>query len=137
MQGKFILDTNILIRFLTNDPKKQALLVEALFRRAEKKSLMIPDVVLVETVFVLLSVYELAKEEIIEKLSALIVFGRFDLHKKLFRKTLGLYSKYQISFVDAYVGAASKTKPTRTIYTFDKRMLKIKEIRAVEPKQTG
>lgn len=133
MINKYILDTNILIRFLVNDPKKQASTVEDLFQRAENKSLVIPDVVLVETVFVLLSFYELSKEEMIEKLSSLIVYIKFDLHKTLFQKTLELYSKYPISFVDAYVGAASNTKPTRTIYTFDKRLLNIKEIKALKP----
>lgn len=133
MINKFILDTNILIRFLTNDSKEQSLLVENLFKKVANKSLIVPDVVLIETVFVLLSVYELAKEEIVEKMSSLIAFEKFDLHKTLFQKTLDLYGKYPISIVDAYLGAVSKTKPTQTIYTFDKKMQGIKEIRAQNP----
>lgn len=133
MTSKYILDTNILIRFLANDPKEQASIVENLFQRIENKSLVIPDVVLVEAVYVLLSFYELSKEEMIEKLSSLIAYAKFDLRKTLFQKTLELYSKYPISFVDAYVGAVSNTKPTRTIYTFDKKLLGIKEIKALKP----
>jgi len=132
MKNKFILDTNVLIRFLTNDPKGQALQVENLFKKVEDKSLIIPDVVFIETVFVLLSVYELPKEEIVEKLSTLVTFPKFDLGKTLLQKTLDLYGKYSISIVDAYIGAVSNTKPTQTIYTFDKRMQKVKEIKAIE-----
>jgi len=130
MKNKFIVDTNILIRFLTNEPRGQASLVENLFKKTENKSLIVPDVVLIETVFVLLSVYELSKEEVVEKLSSLIAFPKFDIHKTLFQKTLDLYGKYPISVVDAYLGAVSETRPTRQIYTFDKRMQKIKEIKA-------
>jgi len=133
MQNKRLLDTNILIRFLTNDPKDQASAVESLFQKAGNKSLVILDVILVETVFVLLSFYELPKEKIIENLSSLIAFPKFDLHKTLFQKTLELYRKYPISFVDAYLGAISNTQPKHPIYTFDKRMLTIKEIKASQP----
>lgn len=133
MGSKYILDTNILIRFFTNDPKEQAEIVEEIFLAAEGKSLIIPDVVLVEAVFVLLSLYELPKEAIVEKMSSLITYDKFDLHRALFQKTLELYSKYSISFVDAYIGAKSGTKPTFPVYTFDKKILGIKEIRTIEP----
>jgi len=133
MVSKFVLDTNILIRFLTNNPKKQAAAVESLFKKAGLRSLLIPDVVLVEAVFVLLSFYNLPKEEIIENIASLITFNKFNLHRSLFKKTLELYSKYPISFVDAYVGAVSRTEPRRIIYTYDKRVLGIKEVQAIAP----
>src|SRR3990167_2788149 len=130
MVSKYLLDTNILIRFLTNDSEKQATAVENLFQKAPDKSLVVPDVILVETVFVLLSFYDLSKEAIIEKISAMIAYSKFDLHKALFQKTLALYSKYPISFVDAYLGAVSSSKPTRPVFTFDKKMLGLTEIKA-------
>lgn len=133
MKSKCILDTNILIRFFTNDPKEQASFVENLLKTVDDKSLLIPDVVLVETVYVLLSVYELSKEDVIDTVSSLITYPKFKLHGALFQKTLDLYSKYPISFVDAYIGAVSNANPVRTIYTFDKKMLSIKEIKAVKP----
>ena len=133
MKNKYLLDTNILIRFLVDDSKEHSSLVENLFQKAAKKSLIIPDVVLIEAVFVLLSVYELSKIEIIDKLASLIAYPKFDLHKNLFQKTLDLYSKYPISFVDAYVAALSIAKPINTILTFDKRIQTIKEINAIKP----
>lgn len=134
MASKYLLDTNILIRFLTNNPENQASSVENLFQKADDKSLAIPDVVLAETVYVLLSFYELSKEAVIEKLSSLVAYGKFDLHRTIFQKALALYSKYPVSFVDAYLGAVGSAKPARNILTFDKKMLSITEIRAVEPK---
>lgn len=132
-KNKYILDTNILIRFFTNEPEDQAKAIETFFLKATKKSLIIPDVVIVETVFVLLSFYELPKKEIIEKITSLIHFEKFDVHVSLFQKTLELYSQYSISFVDAYVGALSISKPGYITCTFDKKLLHIDTIKSVQP----
>lgn len=132
-KSKYILDTNILIRFLTSDPENQAKAIETFFLKAPKKSLIVPDVVIVETVFFLLSFYELPKNDVIEKITALIHFEKFDLHVSLFQKTLELYSKYSISFVDAYVGAMSINKSGYIVCTFDKKLLNISSVKAVKP----
>ncbi|MEI6462550.1 MAG: PIN domain-containing protein [bacterium] len=133
MKSKSILDTNILIRFLTGDPLDQAKLVKNLFSKAKRKSLIIPDVILVESVFVLLSLYNLPKSEVIEMVSALIVYEKFDLHTVLFQKTLEIFSKYPISFVDAYICAMNITAPDKMVYTFDKRILTIEEVNSQKP----
>lgn len=128
-----IVDTNLLIRFLTNDNPSQADAVEALFTGAEEKSLYIPDVVIVETVFVLLSVYELTKEEIVEKLSILITYEKFSLDRALLHKTVELYGNYVISFVDSYVAACVALDRNNPLYTFDKKLLRVKGIDARIP----
>ncbi len=121
-----IIDTNVLIRFLTNNNQMQAEVVETFFSSAAEKSLHIPDVVIVETVFVLLSVYELEKEDVIEKISILITFEKFSLDRVLLQKTIEVYGNYAISFVDAYVAALATLERNNSLYTFDKKLLRMK-----------
>lgn len=129
-----ILDTNILIRYLTNDTPKQAEAIKTLFQKAKEKSLMIPDIVLVEVVYVLLSHYELGKEEIIQKITILLTFEKFNLNSKLFQKTIELYANHSISFVDAYLIALSVFEEA-TLYTFDKKLLSLSEGLTKQPEK--
>lgn len=129
-----ILDTNILIRYLTNDTPKQAEAIRTLFQKAKEKSLMIPDIVLVEVVYVLLSHYELGKEEIIQKITILLTFEKFNLNSKLFQKTIELYTNHSISFVDAYLIALSVFEEA-TLYTFDKKLLSLSEGLTKQPEK--
>ena len=54
------LDTNVIIRFLVRDDKQQAEIVYRLFKRVERKNetLFVPLLVVLETLWVLESVYE-------------------------------------------------------------------------------
>lgn len=128
-----LLDTNIIIRFLTNDPPNQAEKVEKLFSQVSSSSLEIPDVVIFEIVYVLLSFYQLSKEEVIEKIYSLINFEKIKTNKKLIKKTLEIFKNYPISFIDAYLCALIFLKKHPFIYSFDKKLKKIKGIKIKEP----
>lgn len=128
-----LLDTNIIIRFLTNDPPNQAEKIEKLFSQASSSSLEIPDVVIFEIVYVLLSFYQLSKEEVIEKIYSLINFEKIKTNKKLIKKTLEIFKNYPISFIDAYLCALIFLKKHPFIYSFDKKLKKIKGIKIKEP----
>ncbi len=60
------LDTNVLVRMLIEDDRRQARIIEETIARAEKNSVpvLILSEVLVETVWVLESVYQCSREEI-------------------------------------------------------------------------
>lgn len=120
-----VLDTNILIRYLTNDTPAQALIVETLLKTSPDKSLHIPDAIIIEIVSVLLSFYELSKSDIIEKIASLILLKSCRIDTTLFKKTLELYANNPISFVDAYVLSYSALDEKRILYTFDKKLLGI------------
>ena len=59
------LDTNVIIRFLVRDDKQQAEIVYRLFKRVERKNetLFVPLLVVLETLWVLESVYDNANQE--------------------------------------------------------------------------
>ena len=128
-----ILDTNIIIRYLTEDDVKQAQRVELLFRKIATPKLEIPDVVIVEIAYVLLSYYKLTKEDVVEKINVLVDFKKFKTNKKLIKKTLDFYKNNNISFVDSYISALVFYKKNEFLFTFDKALLKIKDIKAISP----
>ena len=119
-----LLDTNVIIRFLTNDSPELSRRAELIFRRAKKSQLIIPDFILMEIVWVLLSFYGLKKEEVIEKLEAMLTFIKFDFNRPVLRRAIDLYRSFNISFVDAYLLAWTKTKSI-SLVTFDRQLKKI------------
>ncbi len=127
------LDTNIIIRFLTEDDVRQTEKVDLLLKKASNQELEIPDVIIVEIVYVLLSFYNLTKKEVIEKINALVDFNKFKTNKKLIKKTLEFFQNNNISFVDSYICALVFYKKNEFLYTFDKEILKMKDIKTVSP----
>lgn len=126
MQKKLsLLDTSIIVRFLTGDDKELADRAEKLFQEAENSSLEIPDLVVAETVYVLLSFYKFSKEEVIEKIDLLLDFEKFKTNKKVFKKTLEFFKENNISFVDAYLSALVSLSKNQKLYTFDKNLEKM------------
>lgn len=68
------LDSNILIRFLVKDDERQAEIVYSLFKRAEseKDSFFVPLLVVLETIGVLESVYEVSPNDILDAFRELL-----------------------------------------------------------------
>ena len=69
------LDANVLLRWLLNDVPDQAAAAEALLSQAER--FVVPDVVLIETVYVLERVMLLSRKTV--ALSVELVFGQANL----------------------------------------------------------
>ena len=69
------LDTNVLIRFLVRDEKRQAEAVYKTFKQAESDNelLFIPLLVLLETVWVLESVYKIKRQDVLDSIYALLL----------------------------------------------------------------
>lgn len=128
-KNKSVLDTNILIRFLTNDSPKKSKTIKKLFETSENNSLLIPDVVMIETAFVLLSVYEQSKKEVIKYLNSIINYEKFDCSEKLMTTTLEIYSKNNISIVDSYICALNLLNKADRVITFDRKMKNLEEVK--------
>lgn len=69
------IDTNVLIRFLVKDDDQQAEIVYRLFKKAEssKEALFVPIAVVLETVWVLESVYKIPRQEILDSINELLL----------------------------------------------------------------
>ncbi len=69
------LDTNVLVRFLVRDDKVQAKAVYRIFKQAEadKNQFWVSLVVILEMLWVLESVYEIQKSEILDAIDELLI----------------------------------------------------------------
>ena len=69
------LDTNVLVRFLVNDDERQSKIVYRVFRQAEmdKSTFFVPLLVVLETLWVLESVYNLARNDILDSINEILL----------------------------------------------------------------
>lgn len=118
----FVLDTNAFLRFLLNDVSDQAEEVSKLFIKAKVKELeiFIPQIVVFEIEFALDKYYKFPKEEVIDKLSVLLVTSYVKVQDgDIFKEALELFKKTNLDFVDCFLQAYSKHKDSQ-LFTFDK-----------------
>jgi predicted nucleic-acid-binding protein len=68
------LDTNVLVRFLVNDDPAQAEIVRRKLKEAEidGEEFFVPLLVVLEMIWVLDSVYNISKQEMVDSLEALL-----------------------------------------------------------------
>ena len=123
------IDTNILIRFLTGDDELQARKVYSIFKNveSEKKTLFVPLLVILETIWVLDSVYEISRTEILESITELLLMPIFKFEQHLALQQLvhsARGDKYDLS--DLLIAQSAKTNGCESVLTFDKKASKFK-----------
>lgn len=124
----YIVDANLILRYLLNDIPTQADITEAYFRQARKGkiSLTIPTVVLNEVVYVLVKAYKLSRIQVVDKLIGILDMDYLDIEERIIiKETLKFYTKPFISFIDAYLFVKSQ-KTGKELLTFDKRLKRLK-----------
>ena len=130
------LDTNIFIRFLTDDVPEKADACEKIFKRAveKKESLFTTDMVIAEIVWVLESFYKLPKNEVQDKVEKILNTPNLICpHKDLILSALILYSEKNIDYIDAYNALILKEKGIKELYSYDKHYDRIDWLGRLEP----
>lgn len=117
------LDTNVIVRFLVRDDGKQAEIVYRLFKRAEStnETFFVPLLVVLETIWVLESVYEIPREEIRASLQDLLLVPvlKFEAQSAL-QSTLSAARKNEIDLADLLIAHSAKFSNCEGVLTFDK-----------------
>ena len=117
-----LLDTSMLVRYLTGDPPELADRSAQVIDR--ESDLLITDVALVETAYVLTSVYEVAREAVVDHLVGLLRkenIRPYRLPKGLVIEALRLCRpSRRVSFADALIRAAARAE-TAPVFTLDER----------------
>ena len=121
------IDTNILIRFLVGDDKQQTKIVYNIFKKIEsdKDELFVPLLVILELIWVLESVYEISKTEILDSISELLLMPilKFEHQSVLQQFTnAGQSNKYDLS--DLLIAHSAKMQGCEKVITFDKKASK-------------
>jgi predicted nucleic-acid-binding protein len=123
----YLLDTNVILRFLAGDIPKQQKQANLWFRQAEtrKRKIIVSPIVIAESCFVLESFYKKKRIDIAE------AFESFLSQKWLtveYREVLlGVWKKYSLGqhFVDSFLLSYSEVH-SYSLLTFDKAMQKSK-----------
>jgi predicted nucleic-acid-binding protein len=123
------IDTNILIRFLTGDDEIQAKKVYSLFKNAEleKKEFFVPLLVMLETIWVLESVYEISRHDILDAIKDILLMPILKFEHKFALQQLvdaGQGNKYDLS--DLLIGHSANASGCDSVLTFDKKAAKFK-----------
>ncbi|MEA3385356.1 MAG: PIN domain-containing protein [Thermodesulfobacteriota bacterium] len=130
------LDTNIFIRFLTDDDPEKADACEKTFKKAVKKeeTLFTTDMVIAEIVWVLESFYKLPKNEVRDKIEKILnTTNLICPHKNMILSALILYSEKNIDYIDAYNALIMKEKGIKELYSYDKHYDRIDWLTRLEP----
>lgn len=107
----YLLDTNIIIRFLVGDHQDHLAKSIEIFKDIEsaKMQVEILDGVLMEAFFVLTKFYKLPKSEVINDLKTILALnGVINSNKPILYETLTLIEVKNIDFVDAMICAKTK-----------------------------
>ena len=130
------LDTNIFIRFLTDDVPEKVDACEEIFKKAVEKqeTLFTTDLVIAEIVWVLESFYELPKNEIQDKVEKILNTPNLICpHKDLILNALILYSEKNIDYIDACNALILKENGIEELYSYDKHYDRIDWLTRLEP----
>jgi len=117
-------DTNLFLRYLTNDVPAQADLVESLLHRAAKGkvNLVTTSMVIAEIVWTLETYYELDKKEIQTMILGILnTDGLEVIDSDLILQAIVPYTDKNVDFIDAFNAAWMDKNDVDKIYTFDQK----------------
>ena len=121
------LDTNALVRLLIEDDEKQALDGEKLIESVEKKGqqIIILTEVLIETVWVLESVYECTREDIYRFLDTLTYTSVFTFSEPQIITNAIRHFKKGGDFADLIIVMQALNHQAKKLLSFDKKLQKL------------
>jgi predicted nucleic acid-binding protein len=130
------IDTNIFLRYLTNDDAEKAKKVFLLLKKVEegKERVATSPLVIFELIFTLDKFYKVSRKDIGEMTTAIInLEGLVVEFKDTFIFALKLFAEKNISFADAFNVSIMKSKGITKIYSYDTDFDKIDKIERTEP----
>jgi len=119
------LDTNVLVRYLTqDDPRQAAIAAEEIEQAAAKdEKLLIQPLVLCELVWVLETAYDQGKVEILAVLEQIVRTRQFEVaDKDTVWYALADYRQGKGDFSDYYLGRANERDGAPETLTFDRAL---------------
>lgn len=117
------LDTNVLVRYLTQDDRAQALRAEAAILSATTggRRCAIAGIVLCELVWVLREAYNIPKAEIVAALDGILVTGAFEvIDRERVQSAVEHYRQGPADFADYLIGEAYLEAGCTETVTFDR-----------------
>ncbi len=130
------LDTNILMRYFTNDDPAKAEAAFALLQRIERdeERVVTSPLVIFEAIFLLERRYKVSKADIREQVGDVLSLRSLHLtEKSLCRDALDVYVEKNISYPDAYHAVWMQTRDITEVYSWDREFDRIPDLTRIEP----
>jgi predicted nucleic-acid-binding protein len=125
-------DTNVLVRHLTGEPADLAERATAFLATADE--LLLADLILAETVYVLESFYKAPRPQIAEAMRSLIAMDNVvTIDPALLLRALEVYELDRIDFAEAYLVAQAESSGVGAIASFDKSIDRVTTVERLEP----
>ena len=126
-------DTNILVRHLTGDPPGLADRATAYLRR--ETDLLLTDLVVAETIYVLESYYEVARPQLAEAIRSLVTMESVaSVDPALLLRAIEVYEVDRLDFAESYLVACAETTGVGRIASFDRAIDRVGTVERVDPK---
>jgi predicted nucleic acid-binding protein len=132
---RYILDTNVVVRFLRNDHPAMSSAAAELFRRSAsgKTELYLDTTIVAEAAFVLTSFYKQGKSEVSDALRDLISGCRLKVSQpEVTLDALTRFKAQPVDFPDALVAAIAADQRA-PIASFDRDFGRFRDVRRIEP----
>ncbi|MEQ6389723.1 PIN domain-containing protein [Bacillaceae bacterium S4-13-58] len=133
---KYLIDTNIAIRILTNDPPELVAQLEGLLEKVDNReiSFFVPSIVIAEVCWILQSVYSFSKKEIGQALLEFVSSEGVEVEEKFVLQALESFYKNNVDFIDAYLSLKANQNET-SIITWNKKDFKKLECEFYSPSE--
>jgi predicted nucleic-acid-binding protein len=129
------LDTNVLVRFLVKDDEHQSKIVYKLFKQAEvdKFYYCVSLLVVLETIWVLESVYEIPRTKVLDSANELLLMPilKFEAQPTI-QNFIFLARENKIELSDVLIACAAKISGCERVLTFDKKASKFNLFELIE-----
>lgn len=126
------IDTNVIVRHLTGDPPPMARRAKAFL--AEADELLLADLIVAETVYVLESFYEVPRARVAELVRAVLAFPPMTVvDEPLLLRAIEIYEVDRLDFAEAYLVACAEVSGVGAVASFDKAVGRMTTIRRVLP----
>lgn len=132
---RYVLDTNVLLRFLLHDHPEHAEQADRLFEAAEQGrcTLVLSDVILAEAVWVLTSFYKQERAAVADTLARLLSKPGIRCDRAaLLVDALDRFGSSRLDFIDCYL-AAQAIGAEQTLVSFDAGLTKVEGLSVLDP----
>lgn len=133
---KAFLDTNVVVRHLTQDPPTQGAAASAFLADAEE--LVLTDLVLAEIVYVLESFYRVPRARVAALARSVIGFPAISTRdESLLLRAVEVYERDRLDFAEAYLVACAEESGVRAIASFDRSIDRVTGVVRLDPRRAA
>lgn len=126
------IDTNVVVRHFTGDPPEMARRATAFL--ATEPEILLTDLVVAETVYVLESFHEAPRRQVAQSIRSLVGFEPIVcVDHSLLLRAVEVYEIDRLDFAEAYLVACAESTGVGRVASFDRSIDRVGTIERIEP----